>query len=118
MGRSGRPHTDLTGHDTNGVTAIRYIGGGKWLCRCKCGTEWPVSTYRLTHVGPKQVKSCKTCRMSWVASLQRERGLPRRRQAAEMREAGKTLVEIAKAISVSKERARQLLLPFGYKKGT
>ena len=30
---------DITGHTVGWLTALKYVGGSRWLCRCKCGTE-------------------------------------------------------------------------------
>lgn len=30
---------DLTGRVVGDLTAVRYLGGKKWLCRCACGRE-------------------------------------------------------------------------------
>ena len=39
---------DLTGQQINEWTVLEYLGDRKYLCRCSCGVEKPVSAYSLT----------------------------------------------------------------------
>ena len=38
---------DLTGQKFNRLTALKYIGNSKWLCKCDCGKETIVYVSRL-----------------------------------------------------------------------
>lgn len=38
---------DLTGQKFNRLTAIKYLGSSKWLCKCDCGNETIVHTQKL-----------------------------------------------------------------------
>ena len=53
---------DIINQKFNRLTAIKYAGKGKWLCRCDCGNEVTVST---AHLRSGHTKSC--------GCLQRER---------------------------------------------
>lgn len=46
---------DLTGQKFNRLTAIKYLGESKWLCKCDCGKETVVlgSCLKTNHT-----KSC------------------------------------------------------------
>lgn len=108
MGRNPTPHEDLSGRHFNDWTVQEYVGSGKWLCRCMCGAERRIATYALTAL----TKRCRTC----YYQQKRKSGLTaeaaaRRKTAVAMRAEGKTYAEIAKALGVSRERARQLVRP-------
>ncbi len=55
---------DLTGQKFNRLTAIKYLGGRKWRCKCDCGRIIDVFTNNLTR---GNTKSCG-CLNSEVAS--------------------------------------------------
>jgi hypothetical protein len=55
MGRNSKPKIDLTGQVFTYLTALYYIKGGKWHCRCKCGNEVDVDTRNLNS---GHTKSC------------------------------------------------------------
>lgn len=38
---------DLTGRKFGEWSVVRYVGGSRWLCRCKCGREKTVDGYTL-----------------------------------------------------------------------
>lgn len=44
---------DLTGQKFGRLTALKYIGNRKWLCKCECGKIASVDTYRLRTGGTK-----------------------------------------------------------------
>ena len=46
---------DITNQKFNRLTAIKYAGKGKWLCRCDCGNEITVNT---AHLRSGHTKSC------------------------------------------------------------
>lgn len=46
---------DITNQKFNRLTAIKYVGKGKWLCRCDCGNEITVIT---AHLRSGHTKSC------------------------------------------------------------
>lgn len=50
-----RTHNDITGQRFNHLTAIEYLKGSKWRCRCDCGKE-VITTYAALKDGDK--KSC------------------------------------------------------------
>lgn len=60
--RNSSPRKDLTGQVFTYLTPLYYIKGGKWHCKCKCGTELDVDTRNLNS---GHTKSC--------GCLQRER---------------------------------------------
>ena len=45
--RNSSPRKDLTGQVFTYLTPLYYIKGGKWHCKCKCGTELDVDTRNL-----------------------------------------------------------------------
>ena len=45
--RNSKPKIDLTGKTFTYLTALYYIKGGKWHCKCKCGNEVDVDTRNL-----------------------------------------------------------------------
>lgn len=45
--RNSKPKVDLTGKTFTYLTALYYIKGGKWHCKCKCGNEVDVDTRNL-----------------------------------------------------------------------
>ena len=45
--RNSKPKQDLTGKQFGYLTALYYIKGGKWHCKCKCGNEVDVDTRNL-----------------------------------------------------------------------
>ena len=49
------PHKDITGQRFGKLTAIRYEGKSKWLCRCDCGQEAIVNQSKLSS---GHTKSC------------------------------------------------------------
>lgn len=44
---------DLTGQQFGELTALKYAGDRRWLCKCSCGKELTVATHLLTHNGKK-----------------------------------------------------------------
>lgn len=44
---------NLTGQKFGRLTALKYIGNRKWLCKCDCGEIANVDTYRLRTGGKK-----------------------------------------------------------------
>lgn len=40
-------HVDISGMTFGRWTVLEYVSGGKWLCRCECGTEKEVSAHTL-----------------------------------------------------------------------
>jgi hypothetical protein len=54
-GNLGRHYIDITNTKFNKLTAIEYLGNGKWLCTCNCGNT-TVTTYSQLHNG--HTKSC------------------------------------------------------------
>ena len=46
---AAKPYTNLSGKTFGMLTAIKYVGGSEWLCRCSCGNTKTVKTYNLTH---------------------------------------------------------------------
>lgn len=42
---------DLTGREFGRWRVLRYDGGGRWLCRCACGTERAVRGQHLSSAG-------------------------------------------------------------------
>lgn len=46
---------DRTGQRFGRLIAVEYVGGSKWKCKCDCGNEPIVDTYRLTS---GNTKSC------------------------------------------------------------
>lgn len=53
--RNSSPRKDLTGQVFTYLTPLYYIKGGKWHCRCKCGTALDVDTRNLNN---GHTKSC------------------------------------------------------------
>ena len=53
--RKSSPRKDLTGQVFTYLTPLYYIKGGKWHCKCKCGTEIDVDTRNLNS---GHTKSC------------------------------------------------------------
>lgn len=53
--------TDLTGKTFGYLTVIKYVGNGKYFCKCKCGNEHTVQRYNLKS---GQVKSCGCSRQN------------------------------------------------------
>ena len=53
--RNSSPRKDLTGQIFTYLTPLYYIKGGKWHCRCKCGTELDIDTRNLNS---GHTKSC------------------------------------------------------------
>ncbi len=45
--RNSKPKQNLTGKTFGYLTALYYIKGGKWHCKCKCGKEIDVDTRNL-----------------------------------------------------------------------
>ena len=45
--RKSKPRINLTGKQFGYLTALYYIKGGKWHCKCKCGNELDVDTRNL-----------------------------------------------------------------------
>ncbi len=43
----------------NDWTLLKYVGKGKWLCRCKCGVEKEVWMSHLTAGSSRQCNTCK-----------------------------------------------------------
>ena len=43
-----KPNNDITGKRFGRLTAIKYIGGSLWECKCDCGTTIQVMTGKLT----------------------------------------------------------------------
>lgn len=57
---------DITGQKFGRLTALEYVGNGKWLCRCDCdGKEIETNTYSLTH---GLTKSCGCLRREVASS--------------------------------------------------
>lgn len=40
---------DLRGQTFGELTPLKYIGDKKWLCKCSCGEEVEVASYKLSH---------------------------------------------------------------------
>ena len=55
--RGSKPIIDITGQKFNKLTAIRYVGGSKWLCRCDCGSDKDVIV-TITALRSGHRKSC------------------------------------------------------------
>lgn len=53
--RKSKPRIDLSGQQFGYLTALYYIKGGKWHCRCQCGKEIDVDTRNLKN---KHTQSC------------------------------------------------------------
>ena len=53
--KTSKPLNDLTGKRSGRLTAIKYVGGSKWLCKCDCGNEKIVRTNSLNN---GETKSC------------------------------------------------------------
>jgi len=70
---------DLTGQQFSYLTAIRHIKNGKsrWLCRCVCGKETVVLSYRLRS---GRVRSCGCKRMELIIAKNKARGFRGGRQ--------------------------------------
>lgn len=49
---------DNTGDVFGKWTAVEYLGKGKYLCRCECGTEASVAAGNLRNGGSTQCKNC------------------------------------------------------------
>ena len=45
--RNSKPRIDLTNKKFGLLTPINYLKGGKWICKCECGTECIVDTRNL-----------------------------------------------------------------------
>lgn len=52
---SSKPQIDLTGQKFNMLTALEYVGGSHWKCKCDCGNEILVKTASLRS---GRTKSC------------------------------------------------------------
>lgn len=46
--KKGNAFKDITGNKYNYLTAISYVGKGKWLCNCDCGGTTIIRTGKLT----------------------------------------------------------------------
>ena len=62
---------DLTGQKFNRLTALKYLGNSKWLCRCDCGNETIALAKELKN-GHK--KSCGCLRKETSAKLAQKMG--------------------------------------------
>ena len=52
------PH-DYSGQRFGRWTMVSYVGKGRWLCRCDCGTESIHRTYAVTGGGSKGCMKCR-----------------------------------------------------------
>lgn len=62
--RTSKPRIDLTGQKFNKLTALYYIKGGKWHCRCDCGNQCDIETKYLRS---GHTKSCGCLRKESAA---------------------------------------------------
>lgn len=51
----GKPRNDITGIRFGRLVAVKYLGGGKWLCKCDCGNTANVP---YNHLNTGNTKSC------------------------------------------------------------
>jgi len=63
--RQSKPRIDLTNKKFGLLTPINYLKGGKWICKCECGTECIVDTRNLNS---GHTTSCG-CRQKEIAGL-------------------------------------------------
>lgn len=55
MAGVSKPKEDLTGKTFNDWTVIKYVGKGKWMCQCSCGT---IREIQGTHLKIGRTKNC------------------------------------------------------------
>ena len=62
-----KPLIDITNKKFNHLTAIEYVGGGKWLFECDCGARKIIHQYK---VRSNKTKSCGNCGLQNRARVQ------------------------------------------------